>query len=91
MKNAKEKRAEKARELKNETFKTIPGFGRYQASNLGRVRSLNNDGTPKQILQPTQIQNKYHQVTLRMQNKSFRVYVHRLVLLTFKGACPIKF
>jgi hypothetical protein len=65
-----------------EQWKAVPGFPGYEVSDHGRVRS------PK-ILKP-QIGNDYGhlKIILRRDGRSFKYWLHRLVLLVFKGPCP---
>lgn len=74
----------------NEIWKDIPAFeGKYQASNYGRVRSLNYLRTGKeQILKLTKNKDGYLVVTLFKNGKRKCFLVHRLVWLTFHGEIP---
>lgn len=78
----------------NEIWKTIPGFCGYEASNKGRVRSkdrivykgkktIKNNLIGK-TLSPGD-NGHYHFVYLYKNKKSHRLYLHRLVMLTFYG------
>ncbi len=78
-------------------WKDIPGFeGFYQVSNYGQVRSLDRevsrpDGRTqiyKGIVRKQTIIDGYLRVTLSRDGKSRLFRVHRLVLMTFVGACP---
>jgi hypothetical protein len=61
-----------------EVWRDIPGYeGRYQASNLGRIRSQ-----ARGVLKPFKNKNGYLIATLYNQGK-VRTGVHRLVALTF--------
>ena len=81
-----------------EYWKDIPGYeGRYQVSNLGRVRSLDRlvehknghiQRAPGKILKHSIGKTGYHQVTLSKDCIEKPFYVHRLVWLTFKGPIP---
>lgn len=76
-----------------EVWKNIPGYeGYYQASNLGRIRSLdisvkcrNNHTRIKKgkILAPSPYLNGYLSVSLSKDATTTRKSVHRLVALTF--------
>lgn len=73
-----------------ERWKDIPGYsGRYQASSLGRVRSLpRQTGNYKagRILKLTTAKSGHMKVSLgECHNKQL---VHRLVMLAFCGPCP---
>lgn len=81
-----------------ERWKDIPGHeGRYQVSDLGRVRSLDfwvNAGPSPgrrlikgRLLKPNMKKGeRYLTVHLRPSNNPVRV--HRLVMLAFVGPCP---
>lgn len=71
-----------------EEWRPCPGYpGRYEVSNLGRVRSLRfrSNGGP-QIMRVTPNYAGYLVVTLGADRKQYRVHV--LVLTAFKGPCP---
>lgn len=80
-----------------EIWKDIPEFeGRYQVSNLGRIKSLArvdrmNRNVPEIILKPS-IKNQYHVVNLykpfKNRKKNYPRYVHRLVFHAFNGIKP---
>ena len=67
-----------------EIWRDIDGYeGRYQVSNLGRVKSLNYNHTGKEkILKPNTIRDGYLQVSL-YNKKMKNCYVHRLVAQAF--------
>ena len=83
-----------------EEWKDIPGYeGLYQASSLGRIRSLHRGyieaHMPKRVLRPGSNRHGRLQVALSRIPKgeiraavTTRFQVHRLVLLAFKGECP---
>lgn len=84
-----------------EIWKDIPGFeGKYQASDQGRVRSLDRDvqGRHKsgtefkrllrgKILTPA-IYCKTGHLSLPLGRSTNGIPVHQLVLLAFEGPCP---
>ena len=81
----------------NEIWKDIPDYeGVYQASTLGRIRSLDRvvevrymDGKVRQqrrkgkILRAYMGPYKFWTVTLYRQSESIELFVHRLVAITF--------
>jgi hypothetical protein len=74
-----------------EEWKTIPQFPDYQASSLGRIRSVDRflkDGRFRRgiILKPWQASGGYWQVSL---GQSFKTSVHRLIAFAFHGFPPI--
>ena len=70
-----------------EIWKDIPGYeGLYQASNLGRIRSLKRNKV--RILKPCRNKNGYYMVNLYRNNVSKVSSVHRLVWLVFNGPVP---
>lgn len=71
--------------MENEIWKDIPGWeGYYQASNFGRIRSLNYHNTGRvEILKQRIEKNKYARIGL-VKNKIQKQYlVHRLVASAF--------
>lgn len=68
-----------------EVWRDIPGYeGRYQASNLGRVRNTERLNLPGAgVLRPFVNCNGYHIAVLQMHGRKTRTGVHRLVALTF--------
>ena len=82
---------EPIKDLEGEIWKDIPEFeGRYQASNLGRICSLNYRGTHCRVLLKTRIDKKgYESVALYNKYGKYYFYrVHRLVYSAFYGIIP---
>jgi hypothetical protein len=79
-----------------EIWKSVIGYeGFYEASNLGRIRSLllGTGGGVKSreiplILKPKTKRNGYLEVGLNKRGAKTMHYVHRLVLEAFSGPCP---
>ncbi len=77
-----------------EVWKDIPKYeGIYQASNLGRIKSLarqdrRGHGWPTKILKPDATRNGYLQVLLSRDGVITKKYVHHLILEVFVGPCP---
>ena len=76
-----------------EVWLAIPGFDGYEASSLGRIRSVDrrlSDGrlAGGVILTATEDDNGYPRVTLSLDGRPRTVQVHQLVLLAFRGRCP---
>src|SRR5699024_526861 len=82
----------------HEQWLPVPGYeGLYEISDSGRVRSVDRwyvrtDSrkyfVKGKTLQQCVTSNGYLTVTLRKNGKTRREYMHRLVLLAFKGQCP---
>lgn len=73
-----------------EIWKDIPNYdGLYQASNLGRIKSIermrfdNHNLLEEKILKPAIQENGYCRIGLQKNNKRKSYQVHRLVALTF--------
>ena len=75
-----------------EIWKSVPGYeGLYEASNLGRVKSLGNgaSGNSKErILKPGVMERGYYQVALSKNGKRKNYRVNRLIWFVFKGEIP---
>ena len=72
--------------MSEEQWAPIPGLSDYMASNHGRVRRISRD----QIV-PQHVGNKlgHRRVSVKPDGQSYRgMYVHRLVLMAFRGVCP---
>lgn len=69
-----------------ERWKTIPGFSRYQASNTGKIRSINykNSGKIKE-LKPAIDSQYLKTMILNDENKYKTIRVHKIICLTFLG------
>jgi len=88
--------------MTGEIWKDIPGYeGRYQASSLGRIRSIDHKVYTRnhytgnlhprmvhgRILRPGTT-NKDGHVSVVLGHKAHGSLVHRLVAMTFIGPCP---
>lgn len=75
----------KAFALPNEVWKDVRGYkGLYKVSSMGRVKSLNYNGTGKEkILKPRKDKNGYLVVNLWKNGKCKTHKVHRLVAQAF--------
>ena len=73
--------------MEKEIWKDIPGYeGIYQASNLGRIRSLKYDKV--RILKPRRSENGYYRVNLWLNSVVKDLTIHRLVWTSFNGLIP---
>ncbi len=77
---------------KKEIWKPVPGFvGIYEVSSFGRVKSFQHVGCNRGIkyrgiiLRPDIRQIGYCQIRLCKNGKHKKFYVHRLVLMAFRG------
>jgi len=73
-----------------ETWRTIPGFEKYSASSLGRIRRDAGGGgaRPGLVLKPVSYKGNYAHVTLRVENKPKCICVHHLIARAFIGPRP---
>ena len=73
-----------------ETWKPIPGFSRYEASSLGRLKSLNYKRTGQvRVLKLATNPHGYLQMMLLNDNKKYCSWtVHRFIALTYYGIKP---
>lgn len=69
----------------NEIWRDVVGYeGRYQVSNLGRIKSLNYLRTGKEkVLKPSVTDTGYYRVQLCKNGKSVGIALHRLIATTF--------
>lgn len=73
-------------DLKGEIWYWIEGYEKlYQISNYGRIKSFPRNGTGKEIkiLRPEITKDGYLRISLHMNDKIKRFFIHRLVALTF--------
>jgi len=67
-----------------ETWKPIPDFEEYQASNTGRIKITANSATRKERMLKPLIQNRgYYRVALWKDNKAKFMSVHRVIAKLF--------
>lgn len=73
-------------------MKEIPGFPDYFINKSGEVYSMaprSNRGRPKQPVKiSTYLKHGYHAIDLSRDGKSYKKYVHRLILEVFRSKCP---
>lgn len=81
--------------MRDEEWRPIPGFeGYYDASSLGRIRSLPRRAKRRnrvyggQVLRPVLAGNGYYGVKLSVDNTKRTYMVHELVCAAFHGAKP---
>lgn len=77
--------------LAMESWREIPGYeGQYEASNIGRVKSLPNTAHKATIILSPIRHHKggYLMVNLHKAGRSKNHFVHRLVLASHVGPCP---
>lgn len=73
-----------------ETWKAVPGFDGYEASDAGNVRSYMRNAETPQVLKQQVGTNGYYVVTLMRDKKRHSREVHSLVTLAFLGPRPEK-
>lgn len=67
-----------------EEWRDIPGFPKYQISNLGRVKSLNYKRTNQEhLLTPVSLPDEYVFVNIWSGGQVLAVKIHKLVALAF--------
>ena len=77
-------------EIKEE-WKDIPEYeGDYQASNFGRIRSLNYRKSGKIKFLKNSLNGEYYRVILSKENKTKIFLIHQLIAMTFLGHKPDK-
>lgn len=73
----------------DEIWKDIPEYeGKYQASNLGRIRSLHYEGHNEIRVLKQQKRNNYWRISLYIGHSGKVHTVSRLVWVTFNGKIP---
>lgn len=71
--------------MRQERWRAVVGFeGRYEVSDLGRVRNSRTD----HVLSAATSRSGHQRVVLCRDGKGKDMYVHRLVLMAFVGPCP---
>jgi len=71
-----------------EIYQPVNNYNNYWVSNLGNILSLHRH-YGLVLMSPVTTGIGYSSVMLSKNNKRKRYYVHRLVLASFKGSCPI--
>jgi len=71
--------------IETQIWKDVKGFPGYEVSNFGRVRSFGEYLTGEffEGYYRVELQSRWH------GKKRVRIFIHRLVLETFIGPCPI--
>lgn len=79
----------RGRAVSNEQWKSIEGFGRYEISDTGRIRSFTRWPEGRVLRRRIRAKDGYDEAHLRdSQGVISYLSVHRLVLETFVGPCP---
>lgn len=70
-----------------ETWKPVPGFEHYLVSDAGRIKSLlkSKMTPPNHILKMHRVGAGYLGLSLYKDGKKYDRYIHRLVMLAFRG------
>lgn len=66
----------------------IPGYDKYEVSDLGRVRRVFKDGKTTRLRRLVRNEHGYSTVSLHDGLRARRRLVHQLVLLAFAGPAP---
>jgi len=74
--------------MTDENWLPIPGCPGYEASDLGRIRSLRQRRRGPHVLAPAASGSGHLLIGLRVNGQSVTRSVHRLILLTFVGPPP---
>lgn len=70
--------------MNKEIWKDIPNYeGLYQASSLGRIKSLNFNGTGKEKIMRPRTGNRYYMIALWKDRKRKDLLLHRVIAETF--------
>lgn len=70
--------------MKEEIWKAVPGYeGYYEASNMGRIRSLKRKATNGKVLRGSVDKDGYLCVHISTNNKAEHKRVHRIIAETF--------
>ena len=70
--------------MDKEIWKDIKGYeGLYQASNLGRIKSLNSFGRKKEIILKPRTGNRYYMIALYKNKERKDLLLHRIITETF--------
>lgn len=75
--------------MNKEVWKPIPGYTKYEVSNLGRILSRARPIAPR-ILKPVINKDGYGYVVLSRDKTRHKMGVHQLVALAFLGTPPDK-
>lgn len=70
--------------MENEVWKDIPDYeGLYQASSLGKIKSLNFNGTGKEKIMKPRTGNRYYMIALWKNGVRKDFLLHRIIAKTF--------
>lgn len=88
-------------DMQGEVWKAIPGAPAYEASNMGRVRSIDRVVTQRheygmmilrklrgRVMRSVKVGAGYRGVSMRIDGKARRELIHRIVLMAFVGPEP---
>ena len=75
--------------MKEEIWKVIPGYEKYEASSLGNIRS--NWFNKVTVFNPSLHKSGYYKVSLSLNKKKITLKVHQLIAMTFLEHTPSKF
>lgn len=74
----------KIQDLPGEEWKDVPNYkGLYQASNMGRIKSLPRKFQPKEKLMGCKLPTDYYIVNFKENGKNKQYFIHRVIAETF--------
>lgn len=77
--------------INEEIWKPIPGFSRYEASNLGNLRSINYKNSGKKVVLKPSFYDGYGQTVLLNDEPKYKnIRVHRIIALAFFGKSDLE-
>lgn len=90
------------KKIEVETWKPIPGYAYYEASSLGRIRSIAREvnGYSHRGCRPVKMKRQAKMMSQNVRGSGYlyvclctdgmerKEQVHKLILLAFKGPCP---
>ncbi len=69
-------------EIDNHTWNSVPGYPGYSVTKTGLIKG------PRRILRPMEAESCHLYVIAYHEKKGRKLFVHKAVLLAFKGPCP---
>jgi len=73
----------------DETWKEVPGYQGYSASNIGRIRGPGKGKNGDRMMNPMKSVDGYLYIFTQRPNVPKKLFIHRAVLMAFVGPCPL--